>query len=477
MTTLVFLHGWSVTSTSTYGQLPAALAARASAAGGTLRVVDIHLGEYVTFDDAVTMDDIVRAFDHALRQLGIADGRFDCVTHSTGGPVAMAWLLGQLRAPGRFAPLRLQHLMMLAPAHFGSALAMLGKGTVGKLKAWFDGIEPGQRILDWLQLGSPESLAQNLAIAHGTDLAPQGTYLFNLIGDRPDRHLYDVINSYTGEDGSDGVVRLAGANLNIVHGTLDATAPSPSLGLRTVRAPRTAFKLLPGLAHSGSAQGIMGSEPASAVTLDALMRCLSVDSAPAYASLCDAFDRENAARDADKVELRPQSIFPAQPHIHDPRSLLIFRLRDDYGEALTEAQFQLTAGPQASPMDLPSGFLIDRQANARSGATVAMFLNHALLAGDGAVPDPRHPGETLRRAVASRRPYGARLVPTSRSPLVRHVETATATGVDLLDVLGPHQTTVLDVVVPRHVAEGVFRFTSDLSPQAFKNPAPGPDVP
>jgi len=43
---------------------------------------------------------------------------------------------------------------MLAPANHGSALAKLGKARVGRLKAWFNRIEPGQRILDWLSLGS-----------------------------------------------------------------------------------------------------------------------------------------------------------------------------------------------------------------------------------------------------------------------------------------------------------------------------------
>src|SRR3954468_20938767 len=146
MATLVFVHGWSVTNTSTYGGLPDALRARAAAAGSTLRILDIHLSKYVTFDDAVSMDDIVPAFDHALRGLALPDGHFDCITHSTGGPVVMAWRRAQRERPTLYAPSHLGRLVMLAPAHFGSALAKLGKSAVGRLKAWFDGVEPGQRI-------------------------------------------------------------------------------------------------------------------------------------------------------------------------------------------------------------------------------------------------------------------------------------------------------------------------------------------
>jgi hypothetical protein len=475
MATLVFVHGWSVTSTSTYGGLPDALRTRAAAAGSTLRILDIHLSKYVTFDDAVSMDDIVRAFDHALRGLALPDGHFDCITHSTGGPVVMAWRRAQRERPTLYAPSHLGRLVMLAPAHFGSALAKLGKSAVGRLKAWFDGVEPGQRILNWLELGSPESVAQNLDVVHGSDPVASGTYLFCLIGDRPDRSLYDVINSYTGEDGSDGVVRLAAANLNATHCVLAQAGASATLSMTLTRAPRTAFKMLSGLSHSGTKQGIMASQPPSPITIESIMRCLAVDSAAAYSAICTAFANENAQRDTQRVELEP-ALFKPRVHIHDPRSLMIFRLIDDRGEPLSNAQFQLTAGPEASADHLPEGFMIDRQANSRSPATVAMFLNRAVLAGEAAIPDPRDPRNTLRDALQPHRPYGVRIQPIDLTGLIRHVVAATAHNDDLLDALGPHETTVVDVVLSRRVAEGVFRFTQNLVAEDFHRPVAGPDI-
>lgn len=475
MSTLVFVHGWSVTSTSTYGSLPATLRDRAAQAGSTLQVLDIHLSEYVTFDDAIRMDDIVRAFDHALRGLALPQGRFDCITHSTGGPVVMAWLRAQRERPALCAPIHLDRLVMLAPAHFGSALAKLGKSTVGRLKAWFDGVEPGQRILDWLELGSPESVAQNLDTIHGDDAALRGTYLFSLIGDRPDRSLYDVVNSYTGEDGSDGVVRLAAANLNATHCVLAQAGASPTLSMTLTRAPRTAFKLLAGLSHSGSKQGIMGAQPPSPLTVDAITRCLAVNSAATYAALCEAFTRENALRDANRVELEP-ALFSPRVHIHDPRSLLIFRLVDDRGEPLANAQFQLTAGPEASADHLPQGFMLDRQANSRSPATVAMFLNRAVLAGNVAIVDPSNPGKTLRGPLQAHRPYGVHIAPVDLNGLIRHVVASTARSDDFLEALGPHETTIVDVVLSRRVAEGVFRLTQNLVAEDFQHPLPGTDL-
>jgi hypothetical protein len=475
MPTLVFVHGWSVTSTSTYGSLPAALRDRAAQAGATLRVLDIHLSEYVTFDDAVGMDDIVRAFDHALRELALPDGAFDCITHSTGGPVVMAWLRAQREHPTLYAPAHLARLVMLAPAHFGSALARLGKSVVGRLKAWFNGVEPGQRVLNWLEIGSPESVAQNLDVIHGKDAALSGTYVFSLIGDRPDRSLYDVVNSYTGEDGSDGVVRLAAANLNATHCVLAQAGAAATLSMTLTRAPRTAFKLLPGLSHSGKTQGIMGAEPPAAIAVDAIMRCLAVDSAAAYVALCNAFASENAQRDADRVELEP-ALFAPRVHIHDPRSLMIFRLVDDRGEPLLNAQFQLTAGPEASADHLPQGFMLDRQANSRSPVTVAMFLNRSVLAGEAAIADPRDPRKILREPLQPHRPYGVRIEPVDLTGLIRHVVASTAHADDLLDALGPHETTIVDVILSRRVAEGVFRLTQNLVAEDFHKPSPGADI-
>ena len=174
MATLVFVHGWSVSNTATYGRMPQQLQQHAAAAGLPLTLADVWLSEYVSFDDAVTIGDLVRAFDHALRELHLADASFACITHSTGGPVVRAWLRAQRDRPGSCSTIRLSHLVMLAPANFGSALAQLGKGVLGRLKSWLDGVQPGQRILDWLELGSAESLTLNLDHLHGLDPAARG---------------------------------------------------------------------------------------------------------------------------------------------------------------------------------------------------------------------------------------------------------------------------------------------------------------
>jgi hypothetical protein len=176
------------------------------------------------------------------------------------------------------------------------------------------------------------------------------------------------------------------------------------------------------------------------------------------------------------VELEPAGPFAPRVHIHDPRSMLIVRLTDQAGEPLTGAGFLLTAGAQASANLMPAGFMLDRQANSKQAATISLFLDYSLLAGDARVADPRNNRNTLRPATVSHAPYGASVQPVDLGGLVHHALAATRTGDDLLPMFGAHQTTVLDVVLSRKIHEGVFRLTRNLVPQDFSKPVPGPVI-
>jgi triacylglycerol esterase/lipase EstA (alpha/beta hydrolase family) len=127
---VIFVHGWNVKNTDTYGQLPRRLQTEAAQRGIELKTGSVLLSEYVSFDDEVTLDDIARAFEEAVQQVvlpRLAPGeRFACITHSTGGPVVRTWL-DLFHGPGVTRDCRMSHLVMLAPANHGSALAQLGK--------------------------------------------------------------------------------------------------------------------------------------------------------------------------------------------------------------------------------------------------------------------------------------------------------------------------------------------------------------
>ena len=92
---IVFLHGWSVTNTSTYGGLPARLRNEAASRRLDIDVKHVFLGRYISFHDEIQLPDISRAFRNAiedeLRPLLNEGNRFLCIAHSTGGPVVRDW--------------------------------------------------------------------------------------------------------------------------------------------------------------------------------------------------------------------------------------------------------------------------------------------------------------------------------------------------------------------------------------------------
>ncbi|MGB0670984.1 MAG: esterase/lipase family protein, partial [Rhodospirillales bacterium] len=229
---VILIHGWSVTNTDTYGELPLRLQAMGAAGGLEFDIRNIWLSKYVSFHDEVRLRDIAHGMEAAIRaELGdllAAGQRFVVITHSTGGPVARDWWQRFYRDKGEVCPM--SHLIMLAPANFGSALAQLGKAKVGRMKSFFAGVEPGAGVLDWLELASPESWQLNLDWIRGGDSFlddPQNAvFPFVLTGQSIDHAIYDHVNSYTGEMGSDGVVRAAAANLNATYVKLVQEAPS-----------------------------------------------------------------------------------------------------------------------------------------------------------------------------------------------------------------------------------------------------------
>src|SRR4029077_14260234 len=72
---VLLVHGYNVTSTKTYGVLPARLKTAAH------RIKNVYLSKYVTLDNELTLDDLVRAFQAALVDIcgtSLGKTRFAC---------------------------------------------------------------------------------------------------------------------------------------------------------------------------------------------------------------------------------------------------------------------------------------------------------------------------------------------------------------------------------------------------------------
>jgi len=456
---VIFVHGWSVTHTESYGELPRWLESQAGRDGLDLQVGNIYLGRYISFDDTVTMDDLSRAFDQAVRdelanKIG-AGQRFACITHSTGGPLVRNWM--NLYYKGKLDQCPLSHLVMLAPANHGSALAQLGKSRLSRIKSFFGGVEPGQRVLDWLEIGSSASWQLNESW-FDYDCPAQGIYPFVLTGQKIDRKLYDALNSYTGEAGSDGVVRVAGANMN--YGLLRLRQAGEQLLVEEMRrtAPM-AFGVLPGCSHSGEELGILRSvtmaNAATHPTAQWVWRCLQVDSAVAYTNLAVELAQLTGATQTTEHEEKVQSFIGTRTYLTNRYAMAIFRILDDRGNELSDYDLLLTAGPEYDEDELPEGFFVDRQRNQRTPGKLTYFLDYDAM--EAGLNQPMMQGRLGFRITA--RPEES----TQALAFYRVLDFRSSVAT-LEKILRPNETVMIEITLQRRVDKAVARLTNDLTP-------------
>ena len=502
-TVVVFVHGWSVTNTDTYGGLPARLRDEATAQGIDIQVKEIFLGRYISFHDEVRVGDISRAFRTAVEdELSsvLRDGtRFVCVTHSTGGPVIRDWWHRYYETVPRSGACPMSHLVMLAPANYGSALAQLGKGRLSRMKSWFGGVEPGQGVLDWLELGSEEAWDLNSQWVHsdGSQIGPKGVFPFVLTGQYIDRALYDNLNAYTGEIGSDGVVRVAAANLCGRYIELTQETPRRKPGGRGefeagrlavddfAEAPDTALRIIGGRSHSGKDMGIMRSvrkslnDKRSRETVNAILSAIQVRTKAQYRSLCSRFASETEAVQRDELLEVETHFFRSDTHfIHDRFSMVIFRVRDHEDHPVPDFDLILTAGPDGDPNHLPRGFFADRQRNRVNPETITYFLNYDVMKGTEAVKDKN--GDIVREAMSGAGTLGFKVVPRPDDGFVHYLPCEVKASGDLLGkALHPNSSTLIDIRLRRVVRKNVFRvekMTDSTKPRNFKTTKPGDDI-
>ncbi|RUR24576.1 phospholipase PlaB [Legionella qingyii] len=459
---VIFVHGWSVTHTNTYGELPQWLASQSKNGTLDIRVGNIYLGHYISFDDTITVDDIARALDEALRDEiadKLRDGeRFACITHSTGGPIVRKWM--DLYFKNNLAKCPLSHLIMLAPANHGSALAQLGKSRLGRIKSFFEGVEPGQRVLDWLELGSDMSWQLNESWLD-YDCTAYGIYSFVLTGQKIDRQLYDALNSYTGEAGSDGVVRVAATNMNYSLLKLHQEGNNgENLAFsQMIRSKPMAFGVLPGLSHSGKNIGIIRSvtmaNAATHPTAIWVLRCLQVKNPASYNTLVQELDKITKETQNNEHKESVNTLIFKREYITNRYSMIIFRLIDDRGNHLVDYDLYLTAGPKYSEQALPTGFFVDRQKNLNNRGKLTYFLNYDIM--EAGINTPKMKGNLGLRIKA---------YPESSNQALAYYRLLDfhSSLTDMNKIIHPNETVMVEITLQRRVDKAVSRITNNLTP-------------
>ncbi|MDX1536467.1 MAG: alpha/beta hydrolase [Arsukibacterium sp.] len=203
---VIILHGWSDNSRSFAAiskfikQLP------------NKKTVHLHLGDWLSMHDDVTYTDLATAMQRAWHEMGLPTGdrTVDLVVHSTGSLVARQWLTQFYTASHN----PVKRFVMMAPANFGSHLAHKGRSFFGRaVKGWGQpGFQTGTQILKGLELASPytQQLALNDLFANENWYGAGKILATVMIGNTG----YSGISAIANEAGSDGTVRISGANLN-----------------------------------------------------------------------------------------------------------------------------------------------------------------------------------------------------------------------------------------------------------------------
>ena len=198
------------------------------------KVEEISVGNYVTLNNEVTVDDIANGFQHALHSKGLDSTPFDAVVHSTGMLVMRSWLTSSNVQTSRRGLLK--HLVALAPATFGSPIAAKGRSLLGRI---FEGnknlgpdfLDSGNLVLSNLELASEYTWT----LAH-KDLI--NTKLYGPDNDTPYVFVFDGTDDYGrlaeiflpgDQKGSDGVVRWSGVALNTRKITLNLGLAQPGV--------------------------------------------------------------------------------------------------------------------------------------------------------------------------------------------------------------------------------------------------------
>jgi len=352
----------------------------------------------------------------------------------------------------------MSHLVMLAPANHGSALAQLGKSRLSRIKNLLEGAEPGKRVLDWLELGSAGQWELNLR-ALDYNYADHGLFPFVLTGQRIDRRMYDHLNSYTGEAGSDGVVRTSAANMNFNYICFDQV-DGILKPRRTTRTPRTAFGVLPGRSHSGDVMGIIRSvtdedeDPAQPhPTVEWVLRCLEVSDPTQYDQVCKDLDTLTEETQANERVEEVHKLLGSTFYENERHSMFTFKMRDDRGEPLADYDLLLTAGPNYDPDELPEGFFADRQRNQRDPGRLTYYVNHDRME------------EGLSQA-AMQQKIGFRVVARPSTGLAYYAVAEYQSDVETVNtLLRPNETVMVEITLRRAVDLAVFNLTDKLETQ------------
>lgn len=296
----------------------------------------VHVGNYVSLNNEITIKDIAEGFDRALAREAClpADSEFDAIVHSTGMLVLRAWLNSYSEGSQRRA--RLKHLIALAPATNGSPLAHQGRSWLGSIfkgskEVGPDFMEAGDEILFGLELGSRFTwdLAHDDLIKDNARFkpGPNSPYVFTFCGNRNYGFLKSLV---TEEEGTDGTVRWAGCALNSRKITVDLMVAPGSDKAASIGISAWANQQHPLMFVDGANHGTILSDPPQALC-DLVRKALDVETEDEFTTWITA---------------ATQAAKPAQAKV-SPWQQFVMRLVDERGDPVNDWNLQMYGSADA----------------------------------------------------------------------------------------------------------------------------------
>lgn len=393
---VVIVHGWSDDSDS-FKPLASFLKKHG------YDTVTIWLADYISLDDDVRIEDVAKRMDQVLSEKlenGSLAAPFDMIVHSTGGLVARQWVstYGQKGGP---TSCPLKRLIMLAPANYGSKLASMGQSMLGRIvKGWKNWFHTGKEMLNALELASPFQweLARRDLFTPEAETAAHSPYgadrvmPFVITGSHP---YPDGLRKIVNENGSDGTVRVAAANLNVHGMTIDFASneddpkfiPWKKRHSDELRFP---FAVLPDRSHGSIIEPLDGDIKSAQPYRDRLgelilsaLRCKSKVQYNELSMEWDQISEETAALATDQKKLSDVFLgqLPAPEFFHQYMQIVV-RVEDDHGEEVRDfflEFFSPKAKGDREAIYFHHDVLEDVHVNRQTGALRSLFIDRTDL--------------------------------------------------------------------------------------------------
>lgn len=470
MASIAVLHGWSDKGDS-FRPLRQFLGDRG------FPILDIQLGNYISLDDDVRVEDVAKRMDvvvQAMITAGTLSPRFDLIVHSTGALVARQWML-DLHKAGR--PVPVERFIMLAPANFGSKLAAIGKSMIGRItKGLGNRLQTGEEMLRALELASPYQwnlTRQDLLDASGQGTAtgpygPGGVRPFVIIGTRAyDSGAQQIVN----ENGSDGTVRVSAGDLNPVGMTIDFSAPDGQATLRPWRSllgARVPLAVLPERDHGEITHPEQDGDavaPYSTRLGEILLRALRCASDADYDAVTREWDQitdetANLALNTARIrEVFGDRDRPSPDHFHQYLQLIVM-VRDDYGNLIDDYFLEFGEPKQRNQKSMVTFHKDVLEAvhnNSISPAFRCLYIDHTDLlkifydtsAELGVSLSAAPPGRNIK--------YFDSKTDTAKGQILLHAKDLEIRE-DLPGRLRRNRTHLIEVIIPRRPIDKVFSF-------------------